>query len=256
VCNACALLSNDQERHNAFDEAVCWATSNQLRHLFVTMLLFCEVGDEHTFFEKVWRLLVDVIQYNMHRVLSHEIYQMSDTDLRDQLLETLSTLFEKRGSNINDFSLSKKSKCTSFDSRNHLFDEELCYDANSLLSESENMIAQINNEQQLAFESIISTVLSNKAEFFFVSGYGGTGKTFLWNTIIITSVDIKIILSVTSSRVASLLLPRGHTAHSCFRIPCDNLDKATTCNIKRDTMLRELIQSTSLIIWEKGSNDT
>jgi hypothetical protein len=63
---------------------------------------------------------------------------MTDTDLKDQLLETLSSLFEKRGSNINDFNLSRKSRCTSFDSRNHLFDEELCYvHADNLLSESE-----------------------------------------------------------------------------------------------------------------------
>jgi hypothetical protein len=61
-----------------FDEAACWATSNQLRHLFVRMLLFCEVGDEQAFFEKVWRLHADDIQYNMRRVLSLETYQMSD----------------------------------------------------------------------------------------------------------------------------------------------------------------------------------
>jgi hypothetical protein len=30
-----------------------WATSNQLRHLFVTMLLFCEISDEYMFFEKL-----------------------------------------------------------------------------------------------------------------------------------------------------------------------------------------------------------
>jgi hypothetical protein len=65
VCNTRGLLSNDQEWYNAFDEATSWATSNQLRHLFVTMHLFCEVGDEHVFFEKVWKLFADDIQYTM-----------------------------------------------------------------------------------------------------------------------------------------------------------------------------------------------
>jgi Tfp pilus assembly pilus retraction ATPase PilT len=36
----------------------------------------------------------------------------------------------------------------------------------------------------MRFDAIVETVLANKAGFFFVSGYGGTGKTFLWNTII------------------------------------------------------------------------
>jgi type II secretory ATPase GspE/PulE/Tfp pilus assembly ATPase PilB-like protein len=35
-----------------------------------------------------------------------------------------------------------------------------------------------------AFHSIIQNVLSDTPGFFFVSGYGGTGKTFLWKSII------------------------------------------------------------------------
>jgi len=45
-------LGNDQEWYNAFDEAASWATSSQLRQLFVTMLLFCEVTDEYAFLKK------------------------------------------------------------------------------------------------------------------------------------------------------------------------------------------------------------
>jgi hypothetical protein len=75
-CNACGLLKEDQEWYNAFDEAANWATSNQLRHLFITMLLFCEIGDEYMFFEKVWKLLTDDIQYNMR--LSAESSKLSN----------------------------------------------------------------------------------------------------------------------------------------------------------------------------------
>jgi hypothetical protein len=76
ACNACGLLKEDQEWYNAFDEAANWATSNQLRHLFITMLLFCEIGDEYMFFEKVWKLLTDDIQYNMR--LSAESSKLSN----------------------------------------------------------------------------------------------------------------------------------------------------------------------------------
>jgi hypothetical protein len=71
ACIAHGLLEDEQEWYNAFDEAASWATSNQLRQLFVTMLLFCEVGDELSFFEKVWRLLADDIQYNTRQMLNH-----------------------------------------------------------------------------------------------------------------------------------------------------------------------------------------
>ena len=52
ACNARGLLGNDQEWYHAFDEAAAWATSAQLRQLFVTMLLYCEVADEYAFFKK------------------------------------------------------------------------------------------------------------------------------------------------------------------------------------------------------------
>jgi ATP-dependent DNA helicase PIF1 len=63
------------------------------------------------------------------------------------------------------------------------------------------------------------------------------------------------VLSVALSRVASLLLPAGgggQTAHSCFKIPCDDMDEGTTCNIKQGMMVCEHIQSASLIIWDKA----
>jgi hypothetical protein len=232
ACNARGLLNNDQEWYNAFDEAASWATSNQIRQLFVTMLLFCEVGDEYMFFQKIWKLLTDDIEYNIRQVLNHPTYQMSENDLQDHLLDTLGDLLNRRGRNINDFNLPRKSTITTSDSSNRLFDEELSYNADALMSDSENMISQLNNDQHYAFDCIVHVVLKQFWIFF-----------CFWK---------KIVLSMTSSRVASLLLLGGWTAHSRFKIPCDNLYETTTCNIKRGTMLCELIQAASLIIWDEA----
>jgi Cdc6-like AAA superfamily ATPase len=99
---------------------------------------------------------------------------------------------------------------------------------------------------------ITQCVLSGSPSFFFVCGHGGTGKTFLWNAIIVRlRSEKKIVLVVASSGVASLLLPRGRTAHSRFKIPFDITD-ASTCSVKRGTMLAELIQVSSLIIWDEA----
>lgn len=54
------------------------------------------------------------------------------------------------------------------------------------------------------------------------NGYGGTGKTYQWNTIVYyLRARKRIVLTVASSGVASLLLPNGRTAHSRFKIPID-----------------------------------
>ncbi|WZZ24155.1 hypothetical protein YC2023_007556 [Brassica napus] len=80
----------------------------------------------------------------------------------------------------------------------------------------------------------------------------GTGKTFLYQTIISTLRSMKqIVLPVASSGIAALLLPNGRTAHSRFNIPL-KLDEDKLCNIKPGTMLAELIEKTDLIIWDEA----
>jgi hypothetical protein len=60
----------------------------------------------------------------------------------------------------------------------------------------------------------------------------------------------KIVLVIDSSGVASLLMPKGRTAHSRFKIPFD-MNETAMCTIRRGTMLAELIQVSSLIVWDE-----
>jgi hypothetical protein len=48
-----------------------------------------------------------------------------------------------------------------------------------------------------------------------------------------------------------LLLPGGRTAHSRFKIPLQ-IDDESICDIKKGTILAELIEQTSLIIWDEA----
>ena len=198
ACNARGLLGNVQEWYNAFDEAASWATSSQLRQLFVTMLLFCEATDEYTFFSKVWRLLSGDIQYQFRETIGNPAFYLPEKDLKDFLLDDLSELFLKNGSRIEDFNLPKKIGSSHRSSGNCLVDEELSYNTSELLLESETLMASLNNEQLEAFYSITETVLNNKPGFFFVSGYGGTGKTYLWNAVIsyIRAHQLQLLLPV------------------------------------------------------------
>jgi len=251
ACKSRGLIGDDQEWYNAFDEAAAWATSSQLRKLFVTMLLFCEVGDEYAFFDRVWQLLSDDIQYQLRDILGDRSYRMSDRDLKDSLLDELSAIFSNSGYNIRDFNLPHRSTFVACPSVNRLIEEELSYPIEQVASENSTFL-NLNFGQLQAFHTIVNTVLHNEPGFFFVSGYGGTGKTYLWKCIVAhLRAQHKIVLTVASSGVASLLLPGGRTAHSRFKIPCD-LDEATVCEIKRGTILSELIEVTSLIIWDEA----
>jgi ATP-dependent DNA helicase PIF1 len=95
-------------------------------------------------------------------------------------------------------------------------------------------------------------VLKQKGGVFFLHGYGGTGKTFMWRTLA-SSLRSKheIVLTVATSGIASLLLPGGRTAHSKFRMPVPTLDNST-CKIDHDSDLAELLRQTKLIIWDEA----
>ncbi|XP_010451894.1 PREDICTED: uncharacterized protein LOC104734087 [Camelina sativa] len=106
-------------------------------------------------------------------------------------------------------------------------------------------------EQRGIYNDITDAVLKNLGGVFFVYGFGGTSKTFMWKTL---SAAIRsrgmIVLNVASSGIASLLLEGGRTAHSRFAIPI-NVNDYTLCRIKPNSDLANLIKETSLIIWDE-----
>ncbi len=59
------------------------------------------------------------------------------------------------------------------------------------------------------------------------------------------------MLIVTSSGIASLLLPGGRTAHSRFKIPIDLHDESA-CNITQHMKVAELVHKVDLIIWDEA----
>ncbi|XP_047270340.1 uncharacterized protein LOC124899490 [Capsicum annuum] len=87
----------------------------------------------------------------------------------------------------------------------------------------------------------MTVVDEDRGGLFFLYGYGGTGKTFIWRSL---SSGIRsrgdIVLTVASNGIASILLPGGQTAHSRFVIPLNPTEDAT-CNIKLE---RKLVRGT------------
>ena len=105
---------------------------------------------------------------------------------------------------------------------NRLIMEEMCYDKHVLLADSVKMAASFNSDQRSIYDSVIDAVSKHESFVYFVSGHGGTGKTFLWNDILATlrSHD-HIVLAVASCGFASFLLPGGRTTHSRLKILLD-----------------------------------
>lgn len=252
ACVARGLLNDDKEWYNTFEEAASWATSAQLRNLFVIMVTYCEMKNENEFFNKTWRKMIDDIEKQITLKYDPTKYIPSEKELQDLLLKELDIIFSKNGQQITHYNLPQYSISHDLDISNKFIEEEMNYDVENLEEEANKMYSQLKKNQKEAFHLIVNSVLNNNPKFYFVSGHGGTGKTFLWNTIVsYLRSKKKIVINVASSGVASLLLPNGRTLHSRFRIPID-IDELSMCDIKRGTNLAKLLIETSLIIWDEA----
>uniref|UniRef100_A0ACD5ZBE1 Uncharacterized protein n=1 Tax=Avena sativa TaxID=4498 RepID=A0ACD5ZBE1_AVESA len=252
ACAARGLLGDDAEWYRAFDEAVVWGFGRRLRQLFVMMLMYCGVKSEREFFERYWVHLADDLQYAVRLARRDPKYEVPVEQLRDMLLSELSEVFLKNGSRITDFNLPPKSTYEGVFHANRLIQEEMAYDSADLAEKANGLYARLNACQRSAFKRIVRCVVKKDLGFYFVSGFGGTGKTFLWNAIVsYLRGQQLIVLTVASSGVASLLLPGGRTAHSRFKIPF-SIDETSVCEIKRGSHLADLLRQTSLIIWDEA----
>ncbi|XP_059288818.1 uncharacterized protein LOC132042232 [Lycium ferocissimum] len=111
---------------------------------------------------------------------------------------------------------------------------------------------KLNPEQKQAFNTILQRVNQPEAGLFFVDRHGGTGKTFLYRTLLgnIRSRGF-ISLAAATSGVAATLLPGGRTAHSRFDIPLQTTNTTIT-HMSKQSGRAKLIKQAKLIIWDEG----
>ena len=114
------------------------------------------------------------------------------------------------------------------------------------------LFKSLTDEQVHVYDDIMNAILSKHGGFFFLYGYGVTGKTCMWKTLsaVIRSKGM-IVLNVASSGISSLLLPGGKTTHSTFCIPL-LINEEPTCNIVQGSLCDKLLMATNLIIWDEA----
>ncbi|XP_074293040.1 uncharacterized protein LOC141619935 [Silene latifolia] len=116
-----------------------------------------------------------------------------------------------------------------------------------------NGVNLLNIEQKRAYDTIYNRVMQRKYGSFFLGGPGGTGKTFLYSTIL-ANLRAKgvIALVVASSGIAASNIAGGKIANSHFKIPLD-MEENQSSQISKQSGLGELIRVCRLIIWDEAS---
>ncbi|XP_043469512.1 uncharacterized protein LOC122503140 [Leptopilina heterotoma] len=124
-----------------------------------------------------------------------------------------------------------------------------------LKEEANNLIESLNDEQRQVFNDVMMAVHNDEydSRYFFLDGPGGSGKSYLHNTIITTVESEEIVvLSVAWTGIAANLLKGGRTSHSMFKFPIP-INEDSTCNISGMSKHAELLRSAKIIIWDEIS---
>lgn len=127
------------------------------------------------------------------------------------------------------------------------------YNSDQEAMAAHQLLSSLNDDQQHTFDEIWQSITHKEGKSFFIDGFGGCGKTYLYQTIChATRAEGIIILCVASTGLACLLLPGGQTAHSMFKIPIDGLNKTSVCNITKESFHADLLRKADTVIFDES----
>ncbi|XP_071713310.1 uncharacterized protein [Rutidosis leptorrhynchoides] len=203
ACYHLGLLDDDNEYIEAIKEAFFGEGGHFVRNLFAQLLLNNIMSRPEDVFDKTFEFLsVDVVHPNRPGT------QIRIELLKDLTLQEIERLLQRNGSSLRSFSsMPVPSYNIRNISENHLIIDELSYDKSTLEVEHSHFITKLTTEQKDAYHKIIKSVEEGMGAVFFLYGYGGTGKTFLWKTLTAAlRSQGEIVLNVATSGIAALLL--------------------------------------------------
>ncbi|XP_059290173.1 uncharacterized protein LOC132043732 isoform X1 [Lycium ferocissimum] len=223
-------------------EAISYRMPYSLRHLFATLLIYCNPTNPRELWEKFEKPLSEDF---------HKYTNLGTRDIRFRVLNHINDILHSMGHDINEFQLIPemiKPPEIEKEAKDVHFERSITVSEQDLLLEK-----KLNIEQKRAYHVILERIFSNKSGAFFIDGPGGTGKIFLYRALLATVRHRGFIaLATASSGVAASLLPGGRTAHSRFKIPID-IEENFNCNISKQSSLASLIRDAKLIVWDEIS---
>ncbi|XP_076934793.1 uncharacterized protein LOC143601209 [Bidens hawaiensis] len=208
ACYSLGLLEDDQEYIEAIEEASHSSLGHGVRALFATMLSTDSLSRPEHVWINTCKWLSDDILYNQRRLLKSPELSLTEDQIKNLTLFEIEKILLRNNSSLRKYQTMPFPDAEYISiASNSLIQEDLAYDQNLQKLEFQTLFNSVTNEQKNVFDRILMAVQPNKGVVFFVYGYGGTEKTYLWKTLS-TAIRSKgeIVLTVASSGITSLLI--------------------------------------------------
>lgn len=253
ACFARGLLDGDKEWQDAMTEANQWSSPSSLRRLFVLIMVFCCISDPQKLWNNTWQFMAEDVLRHQRRILRFPQLELSPHELQQYTLIEIESLLQNHDTSLTEFTgMPLPSQTILEDMKRKKLAQENQFDIAEETRIHQLMFFKLNDEQRIIYDEVMTSVLEKQGKLFFINGAGGTGKTFLYKTIISALRSrSKRVIPVASSAIAALLLPGGRTAHSRFKIPL-KLYENTFCEVKSSTTLANFLSQSDLIVWDEA----
>jgi len=120
--------------------------------------------------------------------------------------------------------------------------------------EAADLHNHLNDEQKEIVSKVEEAVSSGTGICIFVDGPGGSGKTFIYNTLISFARAHRLpYVAVATTGIAATLLRSGQTAHSMFQIPVRGIADTFMCSVDSESEKASTLRAASLIIWDEAT---
>ena len=246
------LIVNEREWHLCLEEANQFSMPWQMRRLFATILMNCDVTDPQLLWDETCDWLISTPHHSSER-LSSSGNGVSAT--RNDLLFTAYTRIEKYIQKNNPH----MSMAETFHIRPPVPDEQepqlgqddLPPNLVTLAEEADQLADMLNPEQRTVYDAIVHSILNQEGKSFFIDGPGGSGKSFLYKCIMLRLSSLSRTFSACASTGIAATVIGACTAYKLLGCPTE-LEFDSVSMLHMDTKAAAHLRQTSCIIWDEA----
>ncbi|KAL7290846.1 hypothetical protein TKK_0015580 [Trichogramma kaykai] len=243
ACLAHGFIEDDEEWTRAMTEASTFMMPKQLRRLYVRILIHC--NPIHP--DKLWN--------DFKNAMSEDFLKHYDNNVSyAKAINDIHSILQMEGKNMNDFpQLHMLAQAYPYQPDEQNINDQ-CAQYSTI---GQDRLNNLNDQQKLICDKIISQVLNGSAtdsddNCFFINGVGGSGKTYLYETLwYILKGHKKNIVTMAFTGIAATLLPHGRTVHKIFQLPVP-MHSDSSSNIKLESQEAAYLRDTDVFIWDEA----